>query len=109
MAVPEPQPELDLRECLHDRLGGDGLAHLAGLPHLRRLDLSRCKLIDRHLALLTGAPRLTWLSLRFSTGLTRQGLAHLDRLPALQVLEAPTNTQDRLLELQRLLPGCEVA
>jgi len=70
-------------------LRGGALAHLAGLPRLRRLDLSgAAALADEDLAHLAALPALEDLALARCRGLGgRGGLARLARLPGLRRLD----------------------
>ena len=60
----------------------EGLAHLAGAGHLRRLDLTNTDITDRGLAALAGLPQLESLSLAM-TNVTDAGMPMLARCPAL--------------------------
>ncbi|MCL1890309.1 MAG: FHIPEP family type III secretion protein, partial [Desulfovibrionaceae bacterium] len=65
-----------------------GLTHLSGLTRLRKLDLSGAtEITDAGLARLSGLTRLRKLDLSGATGITDAGLAHLSGLTRLRKLD----------------------
>ncbi len=76
---------LNLDDCRE--ITSAGMAHLAGLTHLRKLSLNRTAVDDAGLAHLAALPTLTELSLVGNAGVTDAGAAHLARCPALKVLQ----------------------
>ncbi len=67
------------RDPVDGKVIGPGLAHLAGLQHLRVLDLTGMPINDEGLRHLTGLKSLHWLSLT-DTRITSDGLRHLKQL-----------------------------
>jgi hypothetical protein len=71
-----------------------GIQHLARLPRLERLDLSRTGITDRGLEILCQLPTLRSISLA-GTQITDDGAAHLARCDALEIVDLSwTNTGD---------------
>lgn len=75
--------ELDLSEC--SRLSDDGLAPLAGITQLTRLNLWRVPITDAGVAHLAGLTKMQWLNVD-NTQLTDTGLEHLKGMAQLTFL-----------------------
>lgn len=70
-----------------NRIGDQGLAHLAGLKKLEVLDLAANPLITNGgLAHLKDLTELKWLLLRNNSQITDEGLVHLEKLQKLDIL-----------------------
>ena len=81
VAAIESIAELDL-SASHG-VTDEGLRHLAKLPRLRVLNLSKTSITDRGLRVLRDLPALESLSVSL-TGITDEGAAHLAACPALR-------------------------
>ena len=88
-----------------------GIRHLAGLPKLRRLNLSGSEITDEGLAtLVVACSDLTDLSLERVPGITDEGvlgLAVLKSLTTLSIYNSRISTNAAVL-LSKKLPKCEV-
>jgi hypothetical protein len=95
---------------------GDGLAHLAGLKHIEKLDLYATQIDDKSLEHIANLPTLKYLDIR-SIGVTDEGIVTnkhgpisddgiklvADHLPNLEsLLFCGTVTDDGLLQLVKL-------
>lgn len=64
-----------------------GLVHLAGLPHLTRLNLSSCSINDGGLVHLVSLPNLAWLNLAYCNRLSDACLKHIRAMPRLRFVD----------------------
>ena len=78
------------------QLTDEGLHHLAGMPHLERLDLSAYpggRLTDRGLEVLRHLPNLRHFEMTWQSGITDRGAENLrfcDRLEVVNLMGSPT-------------------
>ncbi len=82
----EPGPIRELSFCGNPSLRDGDLEALAGIPHLRQVDLSRTRITDRGLRHLQRLPMLHRVRLEYAPQVTRAGIAALlEALPACAV------------------------
>ena len=87
-----------------------GIEQLSGMTNLEFLSLSGTKVSDASLVHLSRLHNLQTLHLEY-TDVTDDGLVHLKGLTNLKTLRVailPSETEDRIAELQRVLPGLTI-
>lgn len=93
------------------KMTDEGLKELAGLKKLAQLDLSNTAITDAGVKELAKMKTLIWLDLAFTkitdTGL--KDLAGMKDLKTLGLAQVETVTKAGLADLQKQLPGCEIA
>ena len=123
--------DLDVSECAN--LSDDGLAHLAGMTQMKRLNLWREQITDAGAAHLAGMINMEWLNvdntqltdaglesfnnmkkLKFlhlgSTAVSDAGLVHLEHLTSLEDLKVTRTavTAEGVEQLKEKLPNTEI-